>query len=282
MAYTQWGNLDSPNLLFCVHGLTRVGRDFDYLAQELVRDGYCVICPDVVGRGASDWLVNPANYNLLTYAEDMLSLIRELNLAQVDWLGTSLGGLIAMMSVNLALAKKINSPIRRLILNDVGPYIPPEAMQRIVGYLRKPLPIFSDLKAGETYLRSIYEDCGNLSDRQWQHLTKYSFKHRADGNYQLHYDPQIAYPYRNLAIETIKPQEFWELWQNIYCPILVLHGENSDVLLPDTIQEMQSTKSSITIRSFANVGHAPALMDEGQIEVVRNWMVHLPVNSLEC
>lgn len=271
MAYTFWGNLDTP-VLICVHGLTRVGRDFDYLAQALVTDGYSIICPDVVGRGESDWLINPADYNLITYAQDMLTLIRELNLYQVDWLGTSMGGLIAMNLIDIAASNRFDSPIRSLILNDVGAYIPQAAIQRIIGSLRKEMPIFTDLIAAETYIRSICEGFGNLTDEQWQHLTKYSLKKLANGNYTLHYDPKIVNVYGNLPIELFKGLEFWSLWQNISCPVLLLHGQESDLLLPETITEMQTLKPELTVKSFANIGHAPALMDEQQINIIKNWL----------
>lgn len=266
MAYAQWGEQDNPNILICVHGLTRTGRDFDFLAKAL-EENYCVICPDIVGRGESDWLADPKDYNLMIYAQDVLTLIQQLNLSKVDWLGTSMGGLIGM-----AIASQPECPIRRLIINDVGAFIPQTAMQRIAGYLLKEKPNFLDLASAEEYVRSTYEPFGNLTDEQWQHLTQYSVKVLPEGGYQLNYDPNISFPYQNTPIDSLKAQEFWVLWETICCPILLLHGQESDLLLLDTITQMKEIQPQMTLASFPNVGHAPALMDDEQIQVIKQWL----------
>ncbi|ACK71828.1 alpha/beta hydrolase fold protein [Gloeothece citriformis PCC 7424] len=266
MVYTQWGEEDNPNVLICVHGLTRNGRDFDFLARELAKD-YCIICPDVVGRGESDYLTEPKDYNLMVYAKDILTLLHHLNLSKVDWLGTSMGGLIGM-----AIASQPESLIRRLILNDVGPFIPQGAMQRIGGYLLKEQPTFIDLNIAQEYMRSKYQPFGNLTDEQWQHLTQYSVKSLPEGGYTLNYDPQISFPYQNTPLESLKAQEFWQWWEGISCPILLLHGQESDLLLPDTISQMKEIHPDMTVVSFPDVGHAPALMNDEQIQIIKNWL----------
>lgn len=267
MSYSQWGQEDNPNVLICVHGLTRNGRDFDFLAREL-EEKYCVICPDIVGRGESDWLTDPKDYNLMVYAKDIFTLLQQLNLTKVDWLGTSMGGLIGM-----AIASQPESTIRRLIINDVGPFIEQTALQRIAGYLLKEKPIFSNLADAEDYVRSTYQPFGNLTDEQWQHLTQYSVKPLPGGGYRLNYDPQISHPYQNTPIDSLKAQEFWQWWETINCPILLLHGQESDLLLLDTIGKMKEIQSQMTVVSFPNVGHAPALMDKEQIGVIKSWLV---------
>ncbi|WP_013320267.1 alpha/beta fold hydrolase [Gloeothece verrucosa] len=266
MAYTQWGKEDNQNILICVHGLTRNGRDFDFLAQALEKD-YCIICPDIVGRGESDWLTEAKDYNLIVYAQDILRLIKHLNATQVDWLGTSMGGLIGM-----AIASQAESPIRRLIINDVGAFIPEKAMQRIAGYLLKEKPDFPDLVAAEIYIRDTYKPFGNLTDEQWQHLTQYSVKTLPSGGYRLNYDPQISYPYQNIPINSIKAQEFWPWWEKISCPILLLYGQESDLLLPDTITQMKEINPQMSLVTLPYVGHAPALMSDEQIKVIENWL----------
>lgn len=266
LAYTQWGETNNPKVLLCVHGLTRTGRDFDFLAQALSND-YRVICPDVFGRGESDWLTQPENYNLFFYAAGILGLLEQLQITQLDWLGTSMGGLIGMI-----IASAPNSPIRRLIINDVGPFISQQGMQRVAGYLLKEKPIFADLVEAEKYVRETYQPFGDLTDEQWQHLTKYSVKSLAEGGYILNYDPQISYPYQKTPIDSLKQQEFWEFWKGINCPILLLHGQDSDLLSPSTITEMQAIQPEMKVISFPYVGHAPALMDASQIRAVKTWL----------
>ena len=124
MAYWEWGAPDAAHTVVCAHGLTRQGRDFDALAQALLaRAPYPlrVLCPDVAGRGRSDWLADPQYYQVPIYTADMLALLAQLQLTQVDWVGTSMGGLIGM-GVCIAAAS-VGAQVRRLLINDVGPTI---------------------------------------------------------------------------------------------------------------------------------------------------------------
>jgi pimeloyl-ACP methyl ester carboxylesterase len=263
IAYSQWGNPNNPNVVVCLHGLTRNRHDFDYLAPALASD-YQVICLDVAGRGDSDWLAHPEDYNYSVYVADMLALLEHLSIGTLDLVGTSMGGLIGIM-----LAAQPNSPIRRLVLNDVGPTIPKTALLRLAIYLRQPLPHFSSVSEVEQRLRTIHAPFGPLTDAQWHHLAQHSVQLTKDGNYRIAYDPKMVYPFKQGKIEDFN---LWSTWELIQCPILVLHGEQSDVLLNQTMTKMQASHPHTQVITFPGIGHAPALMDEQQIQVIKEWL----------
>ncbi len=263
VAYTQWGREDAPRTAVCVHGLTRNGRDFDALALNLV-DHYRVACPDVVGRGRSGRIANPALYGYPQYCADMAALIARLGVEQVDWVGTSMGGLIGMM-----LAAQPNSPIRRLVINDVGPFISKVGLQRIADYVGKD-PVFEDIPAVESYLRFVLMGFGRLPDEAWRHMAEHSARPRPDGRYGLAYDPAIAEAFKAQPMDDV---DLWAFWDRIQCPVLVLRGETSDILLPETAEEMSGRGPGARVVEFANAGHAPALMTDDQIAVVRNFLL---------
>ena len=262
MVFTDWGDTANERLLFCVHGLTRNGRDFDYLADAL-RDSYRVVCPDVVGRGVSEWLTVKTDYSYPTYCANMAALIAWLRVEQVDWVGTSMGGIIGML-----LAAQPNTPIRRLVLNDVGAFIPKAALEYIEEYVGMDLR-FDRLGEVESYLRRIHAGFGPLTDEQWAHLTRYSAKRTDDGRYVLVYDPGIAHAFRSGNHEDVN---LWPVWDRIRCPVLVIRGANSDLLLADTVAEMRRRGPQTDIVELPGVGHAPALMSNDQIEIVRDWL----------
>ena len=160
LAYWEWGPREAERTLVCVHGLTRQGRDFDILARCFARQGWRVVCPDLVGRGRSGWLAQPDGYTLVQYGADMNALLARLDVEEVDWVGNSLGGLIGMM-----LAAQPETPIRRLVLNDIGPFIPGTALRRLGVYLNAPAPRFADLAAAEHYIRTTLAPFGALSRR---------------------------------------------------------------------------------------------------------------------
>ena len=263
VAYTQWGRDDAPRTVVCVHGLTRNGRDFDALALNLV-DRYRVACPDVVGRGKSGRIANPALYGYPQYCADMAALIARLGVEQVDWVGTSMGGLIGMM-----LAAQPNSPIRRLVINDVGPFISKVGLQRIADYVGKD-PVFEDIAAVESYLRFVLMGFGRLPDEAWRHMAEHSARQRPDGRYGLAYDPAIAEAFKAQPMGDV---DLWAFWDRIQCPVLVLRGETSDILLPETAEEMTGRGPGARVVEFANAGHAPALMTDDQLAVVRNFLL---------
>lgn len=262
IAYTQWGRRDSGRTVICLHGLTRNGRDFDWLASALMQDRW-VVCPDFAGRGRSDWLPDPALYDVAQYLSDLVALIARLDVEEVDVVGTSLGGIVGML-----LASQANSPVRRLVVNDVGPVIASEGLARIRGNVGKTV-VFEDMAGLEAYLRFALISIGSLSDRHWHNLAQHSARRLADGRFALAYDPAIAVRFAEKPTGDVDP---WPMWRAIRCPVLILRGENSDVLSAGIADEMMSRAPNARLVSIAGVGHAPALTDEAQIRLVRDFL----------
>lgn len=260
--YTEWGDPAAERVIVCCHGLTRNGRDFDSLAARLARGSVRVICPDVAGRGRSEWLGDPANYGYPQYMSDMTALIARLGVPQVDWIGTSMGGLIGMF-----LAAAPNAPIRSLVVNDVGPVLPRAALLRIAEYVGRD-ESFADLAALEAHLRQIHASFGPLTDAQWGHLVRHGHRYKADGSYGLAYDPGIVVNVR----AAIRDWDFWASWDGITCPTLVLHGTQSDLLSAEVADAMSKRGPKADLVSFEGIGHAPALMSTDQIEIVAQWL----------
>lgn len=261
--YTEWGDRANPRVAICVHGLTRQGRDFDFLAQRLVTDGYRVLCPDVVGRGRSGWLAgNTDDYGYPQYLADMTALIARAGVSHVDWIGTSMGGLIGML-----LAAQPRSPIRRLVINDVGPFIPKAALARIADYLGRPIT-FTSLDQLEQELRSIAAPFGPLSDAQWRHLALHSARRLDGGGYGFNYDPGIKDAFQ----QQLDDVDLWPLWDRVACPTLLLRGEQSDILRRQDALAMTERGPKARLIEFAGVGHAPALMSDDQIAAVSGWL----------
>jgi len=265
MAFTEWGDADNPRVLVCVHGLTRSGRDFDFLAERMSGE-YRVVCPDVVGRGKSDWLKDKALYGIPQYAADMVTLLARLDAQTVHWLGTSMGGLIGM-----ALAAQGNTPISRLVLNDVGPLITAVSLQRIGEYLGQ-APRFDNLKQAETFVRFVSAPFGNLTDLQWQHLTRHVVRSAADGKIEFCYDPGISEPFRQDQGAGLDI-DLWPLYDAIHCPTLVLRGAKSDLLLPETVAQMAIRGPRAQTAEIPGVGHAPMLLDEAQVAIVGDFLL---------
>ena len=261
VAYTEWGDPAETRVVLCVHGLTRTGRDFDFLAQALASERR-VLCPDVVGRGQSDRLPHKGDYNYPQYLADMTALIARSGAEQVDWVGTSMGGLIGMM-----LAGQPHSPIRRLVVNDVGPFLPRAALERMAQYVGK-APAFADAAAFERYLRQVGAPFGPLTDEQWRHLALHSSRRSDDGTVAVGYDPGIAHAFSG----EFKDVVMWPVWDAISCPTLVLRGKQSDLLLAHTAQEMRERGPRAQLVEFEGIGHAPMLMADDQIQVVRNFL----------
>jgi len=264
LAYTEFGDAANDKVLVCVHGVSRVGRDFDAIADAL-SDTYRVICPDMPGRGDSDWLELADDYSYPVYLSDIGALLRHVGGARVDWIGTSMGGLIGMM-----LAAQAESPIERMVINDIGPVIPMASLQRIGTYLGTDRT-FADLAEGEAYLRDVHAPFGPLTDAQWGHLAEHGLKPVGDGTgrVRLHYDPKIAAPFQAGSGDDIV---LWKIWDKITCPVLVLHGAESDLLMTETAAEMATRGPKARVETLAGIGHAPALMDAGQIAMVRDWL----------
>jgi pimeloyl-ACP methyl ester carboxylesterase len=294
IAYLDWGKHSAAEVVVCVHGLSRNSRDFDFLARDLARD--CrVVCPDVVGRGDSEWLADKSDYRFSTYLSDAAALIARITAplppvsfgtfrgrrkasagpAQIDWIGTSMGGLIGML-----LAAKPGSPIRRLVLNDVGPFISWGSLYRLKGYVAGG-GSFGSIAEVETYLREACAPFGPLTDEQWRHLAAHSTAVASDGRFHLRYDPAIGDTMRVNAPDPELPLgpnflagiDLWSTWAEIRCPTLVLRGAESDVLSRDTLLQMQARRPGVEVLEFPGIGHAPALMSYDQIAAVREFLL---------
>ena len=263
MAYAEWGAASDRPTIICVHGLTRNGRDFDRLAEAFEKDGRHVICPDIVGRGKSDDLEGrPEHYTYAQYIADLMLFITARGLQQVDWVGTSMGGLIGMM---IGSAKE--TPIRRLVINDVGPFLPLTALQRIGAYVSM-RPEFADLQQLENYIRQIYAPFGITRDEDWKLLASNSWRTLPNGKLVLAHDPAIAQNFAKLD----KDVDVWEIYDAITRPTLVLHGVLSDVLPADVAQQMTLRGPKARLIEYPGVGHAPGLMDKKQIDDVRGFL----------
>ena len=262
LVYFEWGDPGHDRAVICVHGLTRRGRDFDWLARAL-EENYRVVCVDLPGRGQSDWLPVAADYQPSTYLQDMVALIARMNVEQVDWIGVSLGGLLGMM-----LAAQPKTPIRRLVLDDIGGYVGVEALQRIAAFVGQD-PSFPDRAGLERYMREINTGYGPLTDAQWAHLVAHGSRRDESGAWRQHYDPKLAEPFKQGFSE---PVELWPLWEQIACPVLILRGTESDILTAETAAEMVARKPGTRLVEFKDVGHAPMLLDPAQIDAVRDWL----------
>ncbi|MDA8520123.1 alpha/beta fold hydrolase [Acidovorax sp. NCPPB 4044] len=286
MAYWEWngtGDPAHPHVVVCVHGLTRQGRDFDVLARRLSRHAR-VVCPDVAGRGHSDWLADPACYQVPVYAGDMLALLHHLHaqapLRTLDWVGTSMGGLIGM-----ALCGQpdlpLPVPVRRLVLNDVGPALEWTALQRIGQYVGKVVRFGSAAAAVEA-LRVISAGFGPHTPQEWLALSEPMLRPLPDGACRLHYDPAIAEAFRSLTPEIARAadERLWQLYDHIRARTLVLRGADSDLLVPATVQAMAQRGPRARVVEWQGVGHAPTLVASGQVDVVEQFLFGEPAQDV--
>lgn len=270
MAYWEWGDPANPRVVVCVHGLSRQGRDFDTLARDLCGE-FRVVCPDVVGRGGSDWLADPAGYVLPGYVADMVTLIARLDAQQLDWVGTSMGGLIG-----LSLASLAGAPLRRLVLNDVGPAIEWAALERIGTYLGQPAHWPSVDEAADA-MWAVSQGFGPHTREQWLALSRpqlVAVPPDQGGGFKPHYDPAIAVPFRDLTPEIAAAGEalLWQAWDRVACPVLLLRGAESDLLSAATATAMTARGPRVELRVFEGVGHAPTLVAADQRAAVTGFL----------
>ena len=284
VAYTDWGDPENPHVVLCVHGLSRNCRDFDYLANALKKD--CrVVCMDVVGRGESEWLEDKSGYSFSTYLSDAAALVarvttpvreglfRQAATRRLDWVGTSMGGLMGML-----LAAKRGSPIGRLVMNDVGPFVPWNGLIRLKGHLGHPRG-FASLRMAGLFLREACKSFGPLTEAQWDHLIQHSVRRHDDGSWHLRFDPAIGKwntqsdPELPIGPMFLRGIDLWTVWNAVQCQVLVLRGAQSEVLLEATVEEMRRRKPGTQSVEFEGVGHAPALFDAAQIDVVRGFLL---------
>lgn len=257
--YIEWGPVKSDKTILCVHGFSRNGRDFDYLAKDLAEKGYRVICPDIPGRNKSDWQPNLADYNIPNHMSEMMTLVARLDVEFVDWIGTSMGGIIGM-----GLASFEKTPIRNLVINDVGPFIPAPPLLRIKQYLSL-MPEFKTYDSAKKYLQQLLQPFGISTEEQLNHMAEHSFNKNEYGHYILNYDPKIVDCFAE------EETDLWYVWNTISCPTLVLRGANSEVLTKDTVEKMLE-RENVDFAQFSGAAHAPALMDQEQIDTIVNWL----------
>jgi pimeloyl-ACP methyl ester carboxylesterase len=267
MAYWEWGEAANPRVLVCVHGLSRQGRDFDTLSRALCGE-FRVVCPDIVGRGQSDWLADPAGYQIPAYVADMVTLLARLDGREIAWVGTSMGGLIG-----LGLASLANTPVSRMVLNDVGPTIQYEAIARIGTYLGMPVR-WANVDEAADYMLGISKGFGVHTREQWLALTRPMLKAQGDA-FVPHYDSAIAVPFRGVTPEIAAAGEAatWAAYDRVACPVLLLRGADSDLLSAATAQAMTQRGPKARLREFAGVGHAPMLIASDQVAAVREFLL---------
>lgn len=293
IVYSEWGDPANTRIVICVHGLTRNRRDFDFLARHLA-DEFRVVCMDVVGRGESDWLANSGDYTFSQYQRDAAALVARVTAPaplgwfarlfpdagydsadfEIDWVGTSMGGLIGML-----FAAQPKSPIRRLVLNDVGPLVPWSGLVRLKGHAGGGKR-FATLAEVEAFLRDVCSPFGRLSNEQWAHLAKHGAQQELDGSYALRYNPELLRTLRSGgALEGPRGERFlegvdlWPVWDALRCRILALRGAESDVLTQRTAREMEGRGPRARVIEIPAVGHAPALMDIEQVEPIRRFLL---------
>jgi pimeloyl-ACP methyl ester carboxylesterase len=268
MAYKEWGDPRNAQVLLCVHGVTRVADDFDQLARALCGE-YRVVCPYVVGRGRSDWLRDPNYYQLPQYVSDMVTLLARLEAGTLDWLGTSMGGLIG-----LGLASLPGNPVRKLVLNDIGPTLNPAALARIGDYIGQAMR-FESFEQAVDYIRAISLPFGPHTDAEWRKLATDVLCQDKEGAWVRNYDLGLAQPFKAITPAAAQQGEkaLWAAYDAISCPTLLLRGADSDLLAPETAHQMTQRGPHAQMVEFPGVGHAPTLMHEDQIAPVRRFLL---------
>jgi len=271
MAYKEWGDADNPNVLVCAHGVTRVSDDFDSMARALALD-YRVVCPDIVGRGRSGWLRNPQLYRIPQYVSDMVTLLARVLAAgerqSVDWFGTSMGGLIGV-----GLASLPDSPVSKLILNDIGPTLDPDALRRIGDYIGQELR-FPTFELAAKFIRDVSLSFGEHTEQEWHKLAADVLRQDKDGQWVRHYDMGLALPFRSATPESAKLDEamLWAAYDAIKCPTLLVRGADSDLLSRQTAGLMTGRGPKATLVEIADVGHAPTFTHADQISIVKQFL----------
>jgi len=272
MSYKEWGDESNPNVLLCVHGVTRVGDDFDNMARALAND-YRVICPDIVGRGRSGWLKNPQLYRIPQYVSDIVTLLARVlpagEQSTVDWFGTSMGGLIG-----LGLASLPDNPVRKLILNDIGPVLAPAALQRIGDYIGQDLR-FDTFDEAAKFIRDVSLTFGQHTEAEWHKLASDVLRQDKDGKWIRHYDMGLALPFRSATPESAAADEamLWAAYDAIRCPTLLVRGAESDLLTAETAALMAQRGPKPALVEIPNVGHAPTFIHDDQIAIVKQFLL---------
>ena len=267
--YTEWGPPESERTVLCVHGLTRNGRDFDFLARHLAQQGMRVIAPDLPGRGRSEWLPSVNDYATATYLSAMTSLLCRINVSEIDWIGTSLGGHIGM-----EFAARSGAPVRRLVLNDFGARLQGASLNRL-GRNARMAKQFSNMQDLEQHLRTVYKPFGDLTDEQWRHITEHSAMRTSEGFFRQNFDPAISVDF--MLWPSLIDITLWHVWEKVECPVLILRGETSDLLLAGTVERMKergiaASQGLVESVEIPDCGHAPALMNLEQVRLIEEFL----------
>ena len=280
MAWWSWGDAQAEQVLVCVHGLTRQGRDFDRLARAMVeRSGgrLQVICPDVVGRGRSEWVSDSALYQPPQYAADLMLLLQQRHqrapIRTLDWVGTSMGGLIGLLLAGQPQLP-LPAPIRRLVLNDVGPAITWDSVARMQQYVGR-YGRYADLAEAAADMRRISYGFGPVPEDIWLDLSAHMVRALPDGGVTLHYDPAIGEPVRAATPEAAQAAEalLWGLYDQIRAQVLLIRGQDSDLLTEATAQAMTTRGPRAQLVQWPGVGHAPTLTAPEQIDVLATFLL---------
>ena len=261
VVYYEWGARDNANVVVCVHGIGRNGRDFDALGEALAPT-HRVLAIDMPGRGASEWLRDPMDYVTPVYLGTLAALVAASGVDEVAWVGTSMGALLGMI-----VAAQPGTPVTRLVVNDAGPVLEPAALARIAQYFGAD-PRFATYAELDAYVRQISAPFGPLTEMQWQHVVRTNARQHADGSWGLGYDPAIAVPFRSLPA----PADLWPQWDAIGCPTLVLRGAHSDLLSHATAMAMAARGPRARVAEIPDVGHAPMLLAKDQVAIVVDFL----------
>lgn len=285
MAYWEWGDPSNDKVLLCVHGLTRNGRDFDAVAQRMA-PYYRVIAPDVVGRGRSDWLIDPSAYTVTQYINDILVLLARIQAKQLDWIGTSMGGLIALglRAVLLAaeqrrpqhageLSRQAHIPLGKLVLNDVGPSLDVGGVQRIAEFVGQEQEFDSYQQALE-HVQSVSQHLGFTEISQWNAWTRYQYI-EYEGRWRRHYDTRLAQPFTQQAqLDLEQAQELlWAGYQHWPAAIMILRGTQSDILRAEQLQQMLKRHPAVQAHELAGIAHAPSLQRADELALLEQFLL---------
>ncbi len=263
MAVHEWGDVKNPEIVICVHGLSRTGRDFDPLAEALSKR-YRVLCPDIPGRGESDWLSSAEQYVAPVYIGAIQAMLLQLGVQRYHWVGTSMGGIIGMVMASLP-----DTPLRRFVINDVGPTIERVALDRIGTYVGR-APLFPDYLSLFNAVLPSLQSFGPLEDEQLHHMVRTTSQQRPDGQWEMVMDPKIGDAFRTAL--TQPEVDLWPFWRAIKAPTLILRGAQSDLLSQATVERMLATHPSARAVDLANTGHAPMIMDAPTITLVQDFL----------
>jgi len=256
-----WGD-PAKRPLIMMHGLARLADDFDHVAPHFT-DQYYVLCPTMIGRGFSGWAKDPdREYTVPFYVAQMFELLDHFGVSTCDWIGTSMGGLIGLYAT-----AEVAGRIEKLVLNDIGPELDPNAVARIKSYVGAS-PEFETIDDVEKLVRLVYAPFGVANDATWAFLASRSVRRLPNGNFMMHYDPEVM----RIFAEHIDSFDAWDVFDALPCPVMLISGEQSDLIPRAIVDKMKNKKPEMPVFAVANCGHAPHLNDKAQINAIRDFL----------